>query len=337
MTNKTKTIILFFLSVILSGSTLCQSNTKLKYGKQTIWDLPKVRETDMNIGFWALVVAKEYDSAIVVQKYLDQLDSFTSEIHRMLAYRTKDIDKVASVITFLYKDGIWNGNRPFSYDLNDPLGSKLENQLLSTYLETRKGNCISMPTLFLALMERVDPTLLINGVFAPLHLFCRVKDRQTGDVWNLETTDKGQSPSNQWYVEKMNISPKAVESGIYLKELSKKEYLAELVCTLVYKYRDKKEWQKALKYAELSLKLNPKSVEAMIQKSTISANLAYEFHEKEQKGTKLTKQETKSFDQYKNYSKALWNKALSLGWHPETKEEREKYLQTVSSEKEKRK
>lgn len=327
--------------LILSAIPLCpqdkfpqQYYPMREYIGQTIWDITGVKEENLDIGLWALIIAKEIDGTINVQEYLGKLVAMKTEINRMLAGRNRDIDKFLAVKLFLCEPGIWNEQQPFSYDLNDPLGSKLENQLLSAYLSTRKGNCVSMPTLFLALMERVDPDLTFRGVMAPLHLFCRLRDRQTADVWNVETTNGASPARNQWYIERMGIKQKAVDSGVYLQDLTKQEYLAELINILTRKERIRGNYGNALKYVELALKLNPRSVTALIQKSALSALLASEIREKAKRGGVSAADSTKFLRYVSDYKKYIQT-AIELGWEPESDNQREQYLKSIEQEKKK--
>lgn len=332
---------LSFLTLILSAIPLCPQEKFPKryypmreYLGQTIWNIAGVKEENLDIGLWALIVAKEFDGTINVQECLDKLEAMNAEINRMLAGRNRDIDKFLAVKLFLYEPGIWNEQQPFAYDLDDPLGSKLENQLLSTYLATRKGNCVSMPTLFLALMERVDPDLPFRGVMAPLHLFCRLRDRQTSDVWNVETTNGANPARNQWYIERTGIKQQAIDSGIYLRDLTKQEYLAELINILTRKERTGGNYGNALKYAGLALKLNPRSVTALVQKGALSALLASEIREKAKHGGVSSADSTK-FSQYASDYKKYIQMAFELGWEPESDNQREQYLKSIEQERKK--
>ncbi|MFO7445565.1 MAG: hypothetical protein R6W90_04325, partial [Ignavibacteriaceae bacterium] len=159
--------IIFFLSHSLFAQP---ANTG-----QSIFDIQNEKEENLNIGYWALVIAKEFDSNVDIENYLKKLDEMTEEINLMLSGRTGDMDKLLAVKTFIYEPGIWNDSLPFSYDMDDPLGEITDHRLLSSYMDTKKGNCVSMPTLFLALMERLDPAVNFYGVKAPLHLFCRLR------------------------------------------------------------------------------------------------------------------------------------------------------------------
>jgi len=334
-----------FLIFLFYNSTV-NSQTKInyipisEYKGQTIRDVENVKEENIDIGLWALIIAKEYDNSIEINKYLKMLENYSEEIKRMLADRTKDMDKFLATKMFIYDSGKWNDEKPFSYDLDDPLGNIPENQLLNTYLETRKGNCVSMPTLFLALMERVDPNVPFYGVNAPLHLFCRLIDRQTGDVWNVEATNNGSPARNQWYIEQMNITQEAVNNGIYLEQLSKKEYIAELINILIRKERHKENYEKALQYTELSLRLSPNSINGLIQKSALLAWKGYELMESlKKKGDSeiSVDDQKKQLEAYSLESKKYWEKGLSFGWRPETKEQRDKYLNEIKNELKNRK
>ena len=332
-------LILLFYNSSVSSQTKSKYIPMREYKGQTIWDIANVKEENIDIGLWSLIIAKEYDNSIDINKYLEMLDNYSEEIKRMLAGRNKDMEKFLATKMFIYDSGKWNDEKPFSYDLDDPLGQIPENQLLSTYLETRKGNCVSMPTLFLALMERVDPNVPFHGVNAPLHLFCRLKDRQTGDVWNVEATNNGSPARNQWYIDQMDITQEAVDSGIYLKQLSKKDYIAELINILIRKERYKENYEKALQYTELSLRLSPNSINGLVHKSALLAWKGYELQKAlKMKGEdRISPDDHKKLEAYSIESEKYWNKGLSLGWRPETKEQRDKYLNEIKNELKNRK
>ena len=326
--------ILSVLIFTLNTSLFAQSKFPEKYSPnkfnngQSIFDIVNVPEEKIDVGLWSLIIAKEFDNSIDVNYYLNKLDEMSKEIKRMLAGRNKDMDKFLATKTFLYETGEWNNYNIFSYDLADPLGNILEHQLLPNYIDTKKGNCVSMPTLFLVLMKRVDPAIQFLGVKAPLHLFCRLKDRQTGDVWNIEATNGGNPARNQWYIDKMQISQKALDNKLYLKDLTNKEFIAELIGTLVAKERRKGNLEKAIKYTDLVLKLNPNSDMGLVNKGAISAEIAYNKSQNET----LSEEENKY---YKEETEKNIEKAKELGWKPESEKEREKYIESVNTERSK--
>jgi regulator of sirC expression with transglutaminase-like and TPR domain len=308
-------------------------NPKSDYQGQTIWDIKDVPEENIDIGLWALILAKEFDSSIDVNGYLSELDLMKEEILKMVGNRKKQLVKFLMTRMFIYEKGEWNDS-PFSYDLDDPLGDKLENQLLSTYIDSRKGNCVSMPTLFLALMERVEPNIKINGVSAPMHLFCRFYDNESGDIWNVETTNGGNPARNIWYIETQGISKTAIDSGAYMQDLSKKQFIGLLLNTLVSKYRRSGDYEKAMAYANLMLELNPKSVSGLVHKGAIFAWYGYLIMENAKKEHHNVKDsEMKKVKFYEKQSNYYIDKAISIGWQKESLEQRDKYLEAVRVEK----
>jgi len=84
-----------------------------------------------------------------------------STVRGRLPARPTVRDKVITLLSTLYGKGSWNGDRSFSYDLNDPLGRDFHNKLLATYLKTRKVNCTTMPTLVAILAEKLGLTVTL--------------------------------------------------------------------------------------------------------------------------------------------------------------------------------
>jgi regulator of sirC expression with transglutaminase-like and TPR domain len=328
--------VLLFTSLSFSQQKIdIKYNPIAEYNGQTIWKIKDVPEENIDIGLWALIIAKEFDHSIDVNKYLAELDMMKVEILKMVGNRENDLVKFLMTRMFIYETGQWN-DRPFSYDLNDPLGEHLENQLLSSYIDNRKGNCISMPTLFLALMERVDPEIRIYGNYAPLHLFCRFYDRESGDVWNVETTNGGNPARNIWYIETLGISKTAIDSGAYMQDLTKKQYIGELLNTLVSKYRRIADYEKAMQYVDLMLELNPKSIAGFVHKGALFSWYGHLLVEKAKNEHRILKEsEQTQVRMYKSKSDKYIEKAKSLGWQPQSKQQREDYLNEIKNEKSK--
>ncbi len=76
-------------------------------------------------------------------------------------------DIIVDLQTYLYLSGPWNGQQPFKYDVNDPYGREIHNKLLSTHLSTRRGNCILMPLLFIALGQKLGLSFRVNEEASP--------------------------------------------------------------------------------------------------------------------------------------------------------------------------
>jgi regulator of sirC expression with transglutaminase-like and TPR domain len=68
-----------------------------------------------------------------------------------VAPATTSQGKLKLLRQFIYDPGPGNNSHPFAYDMSDPLGHKPRNRILATYLSTRRGNCVTMPLLFVLL------------------------------------------------------------------------------------------------------------------------------------------------------------------------------------------
>lgn len=334
-------IVLFTISYSAVAQRKIVYKPDPRYTGQAVWDFPGVKEASIDIGLWALIVAREYDSTVDVQANLVILDSMAAEIRRMLAGRTRDFDKLLAVRMFMFDPGPWNGNHPFTYDLDDPRGRRTENKLLSTYLKTRKGNCVSMPTLTLALMERIDPNVQLYGGLAPRHVFCRYHDRQTKDAFNFEPANGGTPARNEWMIEESNISQAAVDKGTYLRDLTKKEFVTILMETLVIKHRRAEAYRDALRYADLMVKIAPNLISPIMMKMTAQMDLhdVYAYRNRAWKRGEAPALTTAEREEWRRLHEAViiaMKKIDDMGWVEETEEQRRAYLQRIEEEKTRR-
>lgn len=161
----------------------------------------------------------------------------------------------------IYESGPWNGGRPFAYDLDDPLGRSLPNKLLHNYLTTGRGQCVSMPTLFLILADRLG--LNVSLVLAPDHVFVRYTDAQ-GRSFNLETTSGGHPARDEWVRQNFPMGDLAVRNGLYLRSLSKREAVAVLALTVVEHLFQFERFEAAVAVCEVLLRHHPRDVNIML-------------------------------------------------------------------------
>lgn len=76
-----------------------------------------------------------------------KLDRWANLVRARVPKGAAPTEMMTALGQVIYTPGPWNDNHPFSYDLDDPLGVNKLNKLVSIYLHTHKGNCVSMPTL----------------------------------------------------------------------------------------------------------------------------------------------------------------------------------------------
>jgi regulator of sirC expression with transglutaminase-like and TPR domain len=189
-----------------------------------------------------------------------------------------DAYKLAAVRQAIYVSGAWNYNRPFTYDLADPLGEKVKSKMLSTYVRTRKGNCVSMPVLFLIVADRIG--LKVRLAAAPLHLFVRYTDPAAVDH-NLEATSGANEAPAEIYRRNMPMSARAIRTGLYMRTLSKRETVAQMAVSVLDFLMAERRYQEAADVADAMLAVNPRDAYALVKKGSAMAEMMKaEFQDK---------------------------------------------------------
>lgn len=197
---------------------------------------------------------------------------------QMAGPKPSDTYKLAAVRKAIYASGAWNYNRPFTYDLKDPFGQQVRSKMLSTYVRTRKGNCVSMPVLFLIVADRMG--LKVRLAAAPLHLFVRYTD-PAGVDHNLEATSGAHEAPADLYRRKMPMSDRAVRSGLYMRTLTKRETIAQMAASVLDFLMAERRYQEAADVADAMLAVNPRDAYAMVKKgSAMGGMLQAEFQDK---------------------------------------------------------
>ncbi|MEH6700153.1 transglutaminase family protein [Parasphingorhabdus sp.] len=258
---------------------------------------------------------KIVNPSVDVEKIESQLKLMTAEAWVVAGPNPSDIDKLKAVRQVIYDAGKWNDNIPFSYDHDDPFGLKVENKLLSTYLQTRRGNCVSMPVLHLILAERLG--LNVHLSTAPLHMFIRYTNSTTGRSINIEPTSGGYPARDIWYRQKLPISDQAIERGLYLRTLTKRESIAHMAATVVQYLMDTGQYREAIRVSEAILENYPKDGFTFAKQASAAAMiLERDFERKYPPGTRMPPREQVLFEHWHEINRLSYNKARSLGWEP---------------------
>lgn len=243
-----------------------------------------------------------------------EIEVFVDAVSQMAGPNPSDRYKLAAIRRTIYERGPWNGNRPFSYDQADPFGRNIQNKLLSTYLRTRLGNCVSMPILFLILAERVG--LNASLATAPLHVFVRYTDT-AGTPFNAETTSGGRFARDEWYRQNMPMSDRAIASGIYMRTLTKRESIAVMASTVLDYLMDQRRYRDAVEVAEVILAANPRDVYAMVKKGTALAELLrVEFVERYPTPALIPPELRTRYQMLAEQNATAFRHAEALGWSP---------------------
>jgi tetratricopeptide (TPR) repeat protein len=92
-------------------------------------------------------------------------------------------------------------------------------------LRRRRGHCVGLSSIYLALGYRAG--LPLFGVSAPRHFFVRWDGE--GLRQNVELTARGAPHPDSYYVERYRISEDAINRGVHLQSLQRREMLVEIL------------------------------------------------------------------------------------------------------------
>jgi len=243
------------------------------------------------------------------------IDRMATDLSRMSAGADGSIEKLKLLRRYVYEAGAWNGNRPFAYDRDDPLGQKPENRLLADYLIDRNGNCVTMPILFIILGERMG--LKMTLAHAPLHFFVKFTD-DAGNVWNLETTSGAGFTRDSHYRKKLLMSDRAVETGLYLRPLSREETIASIATLVVEHLMTESRFEDAIAVSDLLLRHSPRSVYLILARGSAYGGLLRRDVITKYKMASEIPPEVRDYAGHLYHENlAAFEKAEGLGWRAE--------------------
>lgn len=224
-----------------------------------------------------------------------------------------DMEKMKALRVFIYEPGWWNDGKPFQYDFADPFGQQPGAQRLTHYLATKKGNCVSMPMLFLALGEKLGLDLTLST--APLHLFVKFTDRATGKTWNLETTSGAGFTRDEHYRKITPMTDEAVANGVYLKAMSRREALAMTATGVLDTLLATGRYDEAIAVADVSIEANPGDAYSLTKKGTAYYRLLErDFIRKYPKESDIPAAEMPRAVELARANQDAFAKAEALGW-----------------------
>ena len=261
---------------------------------------------------------------------------------RFLAYLERDketVNKWASVFQVMHDTIPLNIHDtifkyiPFGYDFKDVFGHKTrENLFVSKLLDTRKGNCHSLPYLYKILCEELGTTAQL--ALAPNHVYIKHRSIKDG-MYNTELTS-GIFPIDAWIMASGYVHIDAISNGVYMKALNNRESIALVLIDLADNYNvkfPKNDGTFVLKCAETAIREYPKFATALILKA--------ETHKKQiQKITDKVEHDLKFKELEKEYANIHqigyrnMPEDMYLNWLVTLKTERNKYenkaLNTIS-------
>ncbi|WP_162258293.1 transglutaminase family protein [Frateuria sp. Soil773] len=255
-----------------------------------------------------------------------ELDSWANLVRARVSKGAPPTEVMTALGQVIYTPGPWNNNRPFSYDLDDPLGAKYQNKLVSTYLRTRKGNCVSMPTLLIILGQKLGLNMTLSQ--APQHEFARLQDAN-GRWFNIEATNPG-SPPDSKYINELHVTPLSIQSGIYLRTTTPQETVAAMLEPLEGIYAHTRPPGYLLGLAKLAQRIDPKNAAGYVNEANAYfLTLTHRYLTHHLTPEALPPMQRADFNALYGANTRVMNRVRAMGWAPPTQAGDKEYLERV--------
>lgn len=128
------------------------------------------------------------------------------------------------------------GHLPFEYNFDDYSGREdWSSMFVSRMMQTRRGNCHSMPLLYKMIMDKLGEESWL--ALAPNHMYIKARNQRAG-WYNIELTC-ADFPTDAWLTASGFIHLDAIRNGIYMDTLSVKESVALCLADLAQGYMHK--------------------------------------------------------------------------------------------------
>ncbi len=287
----------------------------------------KQPEKQMDLARIELTFDKMVEPSVDIEASLHQIETVVAQVRTMLTPYAQSGEKLFALTRFLYEPGPWNGYQTFQYDFDDPLGGNVHNRILAHYLRTRKGNCVTMPFLFVILGQRLG--IDVTASTAPRHIFVKYTDPE-GKVFNLEPTSGAKPARDEWLRAQHHITDKAISNGIYMQKLSKQETAAMMAQTVAEVLRKYGEYEKSIAVAEVTLAVYPKNIAAITLLGSDYASISNrDFRTKYERPRDIPQYLRANYRYVEQQFEEWFEKATALGWRKPSGVEEAEYLKVV--------
>ncbi len=280
---------------------------------------------------------------------VDKLTRFAQAVYknRSLLYQGRDSLEVKKqailysvmkdTIPYHSSDGEMYKHVPFTYDFEDIWGRKnWENMFVSKLLQTRKGNCHSLPYLYKILAQEMGTDAYL--ALAPNHVY--IKQQNLKDGWYNTELTSGNFPNDAWLMASGYIHLDAISNKIYMEALNDQQSIAMCIIDLAEGYNrafPANDGSLPLLACEIALKVYPNYINGRILRAeTIKKALQQrieneggEFSEKIRENKKYKDVFLQMQHEYAVIHHAGYRRMpeeMYLKWLSSLNEEREKYL-----------
>jgi len=227
---------------------------------------------------------------------------------------------------------------PLKYDFEDYRGNEQWSKMfVSKLLKTGKGQCHSMPLLYLILAEEIGAEAYLS--LSPNHSYIKFQDEK--EKWhNIELTN-GMFTVSSFILNSGFIKAEAIQNHIYMKNLSKQELLSQFYVDLSMGYIHKYGHDQFVeKVTNKALELYPNSIGA----NMILSNLYTIRFENATKKIGINPRDNKELQKIKYYPQVInwldqtnnqYAKIDALGYQAMPDEAYENWLNSLKETKNK--
>ncbi len=178
-----------------------------------------------------------------IQDYRERIDKMAKELSGRLQGSPKN--KINVINQYLFRE------LGFQIDPSDLLTTPLSGLLMNQVIDKKRGTCLTMSILYLALGQHLN--LPFYGVQVPGHFFVRYDDGK--EQINIETTRQGEMLPDDYYLQTYFYGQKSQSK--YLKNLNDREVVAVYLSNLGNQYKMKGLYDRAIDILGYALDLAP--------------------------------------------------------------------------------
>lgn len=209
--------------------------------------LMSLSEDKIDVGTVALTLAKEFHPGLNVAAYSRKIDDLARKVREATQGEQNPEIRIMLMNQVIYKDEGYGYNK----ELDSPEGGI---DFLNRLLDTKTGNCFTLPTLYMAVAQRLGYP--VYPVFVPGHFFLRYVDPAL-NIYNIEITNDGKFELDENYIRDLTITPQGLASGGYLRTMPYRDFVAYLLDNSGNALSSLDRFQEALTHYEKSVELDP--------------------------------------------------------------------------------
>jgi regulator of sirC expression with transglutaminase-like and TPR domain len=209
-----------------------------------------MKEDDIDVAAVVLNVKKLSHPELDVNKYLRQIDALADDVKTKTMGET-DTEIILMVMHTVLRDHGFAANGEAAPVKRGEWGEWGD---LDVLLETKKGSCYSLPVLELGIAQRLGYP--IYPVKVPGHFFLRYIDAGL-NVRNIEPTNGNVFFTDETYAKECGLPSAGAENGFYLRTLSYREYVGEILLQQGVRWAEEDDYARARPYFEAARMFTP--------------------------------------------------------------------------------